>query len=57
MLSRRWIMTAQGLKCVDCDGLDKDADEDIEEETENIVAPSVPLPPAEPLHKKHKHKY
>lgn len=60
MLSRRWLMTAQGLKCVDCDGLDKDDEEDFEEEIEEAVShahPVPPVPPVKPNHKKHKHKY
>jgi len=29
MVNRRWIMTENGLKCLDCDGLDENEDEEI----------------------------
>lgn len=42
MLNRRWIMTKQGLECLDCEGLERLAKpmEDIS------VPPAPPLPPA-----------
>ncbi len=41
MVNRRWIMTNQGLKCLDCDGLtsmnDNADDEDLDDDKENVV--------------------
>ncbi len=41
MVARRWIMTRSGLKCMDCEGLDRRNDEDDE-------IPPPPPPPGPP---------
>ncbi len=41
MLGRRWIMTAKGLKCIDCAGLGQSHDDD-------FPIPSVPPEPPKP---------
>lgn len=61
MVNRRWIMTQNGLACVDCDNLKNiggnDDDEDWEtEESDAPVPPEPPVPPAPPAKPK-KQKY
>ena len=36
MVSRRWIMTADGLKCLDCEGLNRDNDDENHERKHHI---------------------
>jgi phage shock protein PspC (stress-responsive transcriptional regulator) len=55
MVERRWIMTKQGLKCVDCDGLEN-ARETISGSELNHDS-EIPPPPLPPAPKKDSKKY
>ncbi len=43
MVNRRWIMTAKGLRCLDCNGLEKTT----LEIDDSLVPPPPPLPPGQ----------
>jgi len=50
MVNRRWIMTKQGLKCIDCEGLE------VSKKENAFEPPPLPPIPAEPVHDHHQHK-
>jgi phage shock protein PspC (stress-responsive transcriptional regulator) len=49
MVGRRWIMTSDGLECVDCDGLDMDNSIDNIKKYHEIPPPPAPPAPGTPL--------
>lgn len=55
MLNRRWAMTENGLRCIDCDGIDNDSINDIndktnidDQSTKNGLMPKTPKTPKSP---------
>lgn len=41
MVGRRWVMTKEGLECIDCEGLKTNMEEDIH----HLHPPTLPMPP------------
>lgn len=48
MVNRTWLMTPQGLECVDCTGLEATVDDAKHESIEVIEVPEAPEPPEAP---------
>jgi phage shock protein PspC (stress-responsive transcriptional regulator) len=54
MLNRRWAMTENGLRCIDCDGIDDNSGKDVEDKSsidnssKNGLMPKTPKTPKSP---------